>query len=125
MGVTSSRGRAQWLARELKKIGWRISHQGTQKWLDGETIPSQPNIIRLSKILHVNAQWLQAGPGDRVVPAAAGDEIARELAFIWPHLTPDDRRKILSYAQLAALPNKHDEAEAAFEFPSSSAPVRK
>lgn len=112
-------GRAGWLAKQFSP---HLSTQATQKWLSGLSIPDQTNIARLSKVLTVDASWLQSGPGLEVVPAN-NDEIAQKLAFIWRYLDDDDKKKILGFAQVAALPNKDDKPKLVFELPPVSDPA--
>lgn len=112
------RGRATYLAKQLG-----VSTQAAQKWLDAEAIPDQTNIGRLANHLQVNAEWLQAGPGDTLIPANT-DEVAQKLAFIWRALSESDKKTILRLASgMAALPDKDDEQKPVLKPPALSDPV--
>lgn len=114
------RGRATYLAKQMD-----VSTQAAQKWLDAEAIPDQTNIGRLATILRVNAEWLQAGPGDKVIPANT-DEVAQKLAFIWGALSDEDKKTILRLASgLATLPDEDNKPKPILEPPTSSDPVSK
>lgn len=112
------RGRAAYLAKQMD-----VSTQAAQKWLEGLSIPDQTNIGRLAVLLQVNAEWLQVGPGDKVIPANT-DEVAQKLAFIWRALSDDDKKTILRLASgLATLPNQNDKPKPILEPPPPSDPV--
>lgn len=112
------RGRAAYLAKQMD-----VSTQGARKWLEADSIPDQTNIGRLATILQVNAEWLQLGPGDKVIPANT-DEVAQQLQFIWPALSDEDKKTILRLASgLATLPNQNNKPKPILEPPASSDPV--
>jgi transcriptional regulator with XRE-family HTH domain len=112
------RGRPAYLAKQMG-----VSPQGARKWLEAYSIPDQTNIGRLAVLLQVNAEWLQVGPGDTVIPANT-DEVAQKLAFIWAALSEDDKKTILRLASgLATLPNQNDKPKPILEPPPPSDPV--
>lgn len=55
------RGRAPRLRREIVERGGRISIQGVHKWLDAQSMPDRPNMLRLSEIFNVSVESLEHG----------------------------------------------------------------
>ena len=45
---------------ELRKI-FDVSQKGARKWLEGESIPRHPRILRMVEIWPVRAEWLEYG----------------------------------------------------------------
>ncbi|HEN3481231.1 TPA: helix-turn-helix transcriptional regulator [Yersinia enterocolitica] len=56
-------GKNKQLADALKKIGVRVSTPGVWKWFNAQAIPDTANILALSKVLGVRAEWLEYGVG--------------------------------------------------------------
>jgi hypothetical protein len=99
------RHRVNWLRMQFDPP---LSNQGVRKWFTGEVIPDQTNIARLAAVLDVNAQWLQAGPGDEVVKALPPDEGLQKVIRAWPEMGDDLRKRLEHYAELSLpLPDKN------------------
>ncbi|MGE4735517.1 helix-turn-helix transcriptional regulator [Yersinia enterocolitica] len=57
-------GKNKRLADTLKKMGVRVSIPGVWKWFNAQAIPDTTNILALSKVLGVRAEWLEYGVGE-------------------------------------------------------------
>lgn len=63
-------GRNKRIADAMKKLGLDVSTPGVWKWFNSQAIPDSQNIVALSKILDVRAEWLEYGVGGKTL----GDE---------------------------------------------------
>ncbi len=62
------------LAQEFKAYsGSAVTHQAAQKWLNGESIPTQDKLRALAKWLNRSTEWLRYGPGKEVAGAGSSD----------------------------------------------------
>lgn len=59
----SERGKNKKLVDSMKKIGVDVSTPGVWKWFNAQAIPDAENIVALSKVLGVRAEWLEYGVG--------------------------------------------------------------
>lgn len=59
----SGHGRNKKLADLLKRVGVDVSTPGVWKWFNAQSIPDTENIVALSKVLGVRAEWLEYGVG--------------------------------------------------------------
>ncbi|MDK9634287.1 helix-turn-helix transcriptional regulator [Enterobacter hormaechei] len=57
-------GRNKQLADMLKKAGVKVSTPGVWKWFNAQAIPDAENILALSRVLAVRAEWLEYGVGE-------------------------------------------------------------
>ena len=65
------------LAEEFKAYsGSAVTHQAAQKWLNGESIPTQDKLRALAKWLNKPTEWLRYGPGKDVAGPSAFDAAA-------------------------------------------------
>ncbi|MEI7457604.1 MAG: helix-turn-helix domain-containing protein [Nitrosomonadales bacterium] len=62
------------LAQEFKAYsGSVVTHQAAQKWLNGESIPTQDKVRALAEWLQKSPDWLRFGTGKEVGAAGAAD----------------------------------------------------
>lgn len=66
-------GRNKLIADAMKKRGYSVSTPGVWKWFNSQSIPDSQNILALSDILNVRAEWLEYGVGS---PTADGGGIS-------------------------------------------------
>lgn len=66
-------GRNKLVADAIKKRGFSVSTPGVWKWFNSQSVPDSDNILALSDILGVRAEWLQYGVGS---PTADGGDIS-------------------------------------------------
>ncbi|MGP3593087.1 S24 family peptidase [Vagococcus sp. WN89Y] len=57
-------GKNKQLVDLLKKAGVKVSTPGVWKWFNAQSIPDTTNIMALSKVLGVRAEWLEYGVGE-------------------------------------------------------------
>lgn len=60
----SGHGRNKQVADAMQKQGCKISTPGVWKWFHGQAIPDTTNILALSQLLGVRAEWLEYGAGN-------------------------------------------------------------
>lgn len=60
----SGHGRNKKLTDLLKRVGVEVSTPGVWKWFNAQSIPDTENIVALSKVLGVRAEWLEYGVGE-------------------------------------------------------------
>lgn len=53
--------------------GRKITHQGAQKWLDSQSIPTQDKLLTLARLLGVSPAWLRFGEGKETAGVTAND----------------------------------------------------
>ena len=77
------------LAKEFNRrhSGKDVTHQGAQKWLNGESIPTQDKLRTLATWLGVSIAWLRDGEGKETVGLPANDAAAGSYR---PHLSDEE-----------------------------------
>lgn len=60
----SGHGKNKQLADLLKKVGVKVSTPGVWKWFNAQSVPDTSNIVALSRVLGVRAEWLEYGVGE-------------------------------------------------------------
>ncbi|WP_437887033.1 LexA family transcriptional regulator [Phytobacter sp. V91] len=77
----SGHGKNKQLADLLKRIGVKVSTPGVWKWFNAQSVPDTENIVALSRVLGVRAEWLEYGVGE---PTENG-----EVKSMVAHLDPE------------------------------------
>jgi hypothetical protein len=95
------RERTRALATELD-----VSYEAARKWLGGEAIPDQTNMLRICATLHIDMAELRIDfdPESREF---GNDSFSHKLVTAWRELSDDSRGQIVGFAlvQAATLPS--------------------
>ncbi len=85
------------LAQDFKAYsGSRVTHQAAQKWLNGESIPTQDKLRALAKWLEKTPEWLRYGTGKDAVA-----QVAHDAAAIGFRLALSDQELVKRYHKLS------------------------
>ncbi|QHB34663.1 helix-turn-helix transcriptional regulator [Yersinia canariae] len=79
MAGLTGHGKNKRLADALKKIGVRVSVPGVWKWFNAQAIPDTTNILALSKVLGVRAEWLEYGVGEPTESGGGKSMVSSEM----------------------------------------------
>lgn len=90
--VPKERGRRSWVAKRFS-----VSIETARKWLTGLDLPDEGNFARIVADLHVSAEWLRSGQGDR--RPQESDPVMDELQAVMRSLPTEDREEVLRYAK--------------------------
>lgn len=103
-------GRIRELSRRLE-----VSYEAARKWLSGESVPDQTNMLRIQRELKIDASELRIDidPESREF---GQDLFSRKLTAMWPDLTDEVRGQIIGFALIQATtrpatPKKDDSQE--------------
>lgn len=117
VGLTG-RGKNKQLADLLKKSGVSISTPGVWKWFNAQAIPDSTNIVVLSNILGVRAEWLEYGVGEPV----EGGEVKKLNTQLLPNIFRVDVLDLsLSAGPGTCMLSDHVDVLYAIEFTSEHA----
>ena len=89
-------GRIRALAKRLE-----VSYEAARKWLGGEAVPDQTNMLRIQRELKIDASELRidADPESREF---GQDSFSRKLTSMWPALSDEVRGQIIGFALVQA-----------------------
>lgn len=79
----SGHGRNKLVADTMKKHGSKVSTPGVWKWFNSQAIPDSGNIVTLSKILGVRAEWLEYGVGAPATDGSASNMLRKDFSNVY------------------------------------------
>ncbi|WP_338506991.1 S24 family peptidase [Erwinia aphidicola] len=79
----SGHGRNKLVADTMKKNGCNVSTPGVWKWFNSQAIPDSGNIVTLSKILGVRAEWLEYGVGTPTSDGSANHMFSKDYDDVY------------------------------------------
>lgn len=99
----ADRGRIRAVAKALD-----VSYEAARKWLGGESVPDQTNMLRICAILHIDMAELRIDfdPESREF---GNDTFSHKLVTVWGELSDEVRGQIVGFALVQAT--THPQAE--------------